>query len=67
MSNHRIKFITSGNGTLQLFGLIQNNAFGSYQRNLVGYTNNQLFLIERFGDKVIRSHLETFYNVRRAV
>ena len=67
MSNHRIKFVTSGNGTLQFFGLIQNNTFGSYQRNLVGYTDNQLFLVKRFGDKVICSHLETFYNIRRAV
>lgn len=60
MGNHRIKLVTPGNSTLQFFRLTQNQPFGSYQRYLVGNTDNQFLLIERLRDEVIRANLKPF-------
>ena len=67
MGNHRIKLVTSGNSTLQFFRLTQNQPFGSYQRYLVGNTDNQFLLIERLRDEVIRANLKPLHNICRTI
>src|SRR5574344_362064 len=63
VSNHRIHFITTHDSILQLITLLNNNSFGSYQRNLMLNSDNEFILIERLGDKIITANMETFNNI----
>ena len=67
MRNHRIQFVTSHDRLTQLLRLRHDDPFGGNQRNLVRHTDDQLLLIERLGDKVITSHLESLHYIRRAI
>ena len=67
MSYHRIKFITSDNRLSQFFCLCHNYTLSSNQRYLVSDTNDQLFFIKRFWNKVIASYLKTFHDICRTI
>ena len=62
MSNHRIHFISPGNGFPQLFIFFLYNPPGSHQRQLVFYSDHQFFFPERFGYKIAHSQFEAIDN-----
>ena len=60
---HRVHLVAVRDGTLQLFILLHNDTFGGHQLNLVHHTHHQLFFIERLGQEVVGTHLETLDKV----
>ena len=67
MGNHRVHLVAVADGALQLYVLLHNDTLGSHERNLVHHSHDKLFLVERLGEEVVGSHLETMDKVGRRI